>query len=218
MNDDEIIELLKLTIETEYATELNDEMVDSILLRKEECPSERTERVRKKYLEKLFEELNPEPVKKIDTRTTFGRWMESIRNRVQVSSSDIAAALRQQPDFIEKMERGEILPWDCRPEIFVDLMKLLRIHINAVGELIATSNSVSQVRGVGRVVARSRGGKVSKERGNSTARALEMFLAHNAPPANTGDPVVEWMKKVRGELKDRKLDDLVSSGEEKNQE
>jgi hypothetical protein len=216
MNDEEIIELLKLTINCENPDELTDEMVDSIISRTKECPSERTERIRKRYIEKLFEELNPIPLQKIDTKSTFGRWVEGFRSKVQVSIADIGAALNQDPIFIEKIERSEIFPWECPPEFIADLMKLFRVHINGVAQLIATSNAVNQTHGVGQVAARSRGGKVSKERGESTARALDMFLAHNAAPAKTQDAVIEWMEKLRGTLKERKMDYLIDSDEEIN--
>lgn len=214
MNDPEIIKLLELAAETKNQPELTDEVVDGIIARTIKCPAERTERIRKKYIEKLFEELNPQPVCEIENKSTFGRWVEAMRNKVHLSQTDVAGVLRQEPVFIGQVERGEIFPWQCKPEFVADLMNLFRVHIQAVNQLVSASAAVSRVRGVGGVAARSRGGKVSKVRGESTARALELFLAHNAAPAEPADDITEWTEKLRRVLSERKLDHLLDSGKE----
>lgn len=209
MNDEEIIKFLELTMQSSVESELTNEAVDAILLEAKECPDERTDRVRRRYIEKLFEELYPSPVQKIENKFTFGRWIESARNKVKLAPADVASSLGQEPVFLERIERGEIPPWECKPEFVADLMSLFRIHVEAVTQLVSSSAAVSQVRGVGRVAARSRGGKVSKERGDSTARALELFLAHNASPAALQDEVTEWVESLRGTLKSSNLNHLI---------
>ena len=214
MNDQEIIKLLELTINIEPLSELDDEAVDAFLSEIKECPTERTERVRKRYIEKILEELNPSPVHKIENKTTFGRWIENIRNKVHLTQSDVAVALHEEPVFIKRVERGEVLPWECKPEFVADLMGLFRIHIKALDQLVSTTASVNQIRGVGSVLARSRGGKTSADRGNSTSRALELFLAHNAEPERNDNEVLEWLENLRGILKERKQNELLDSEEE----
>ncbi len=214
MNDEEIIKLLELAANSVNQSVLTDEVVDRIITRTVECPQERAERIRKRYVEKLFEDLNPKPVDKIEGKSTFGRWIEAARNKVHLSRTDVAGALSQEPVFIEKLERGETLPWGCKPEFVADLMNLFRVHLNAVNQLIAASASVNQTRGVGGVAARSRGGKATKDRGESTARALELFLAHNAAPAAPDADVKEWTERLRGVLKERNLNYLIESEKE----
>ncbi len=214
MNDEEIIKLLELATAFNDS-ELSDETVDAFLAEAKECSAERIERVRKRYIQKILEELNPTPVHQIENKTTFGRWVESVRNKVHLSRSDVAAVLGQEPVFIEKVERGEVLPWECKPEFVADLMGLFRVHIEAVTQLVSVSAAVSRARGVGSVAARSRGGKASKDRGESTARALELFLAHNAAaPEKPEDAILKWTEKLRGALKERNLNYLADSGEE----
>lgn len=212
MNDQEIIKLLELAVSSGNTPELNDEQVDAIFLEAEECSAERTERVRKRYIEKILEELNPVPVTKIENKTTFGRWFEAARTKVKLSASDIALPLGKEPALIEQIEKGEILPWECEPKLTADLMSLFRLHFDALTQLVSSSVAVTRVRGVGSVQARSRGGKTSKERGDSTARALELFLANNAAPVSTPEAAVtEWMENLRRVLKDREQNELIRS-------
>jgi hypothetical protein len=88
-------------------------------------------------------------------------------------------------------------------------MRLFRIHINAFSQLVLNSAAVSQVRDVGSVAARSRSGHASPDRGESTKRALDLFLAHNAPPAKPDDNISKWIDSVRDELRRRQLSDLL---------
>ena len=215
MTDEEIVRLLRLAAVPDNTSELDDETVDAFLSEAKECSDERTERVRRRYVEKVLEELNPLPVHKIEHKTTFGRYLEGVRNKVHLSRFDVAAVLRQEPVFIEQVERGEVPPWECRPEFVADLMGLFRVHLEAVTQLVSVSVAVSGVRGVGSVAARSRGGKTSKDRGESTARALELFLAHNAAPEEPKDAIRQWTEKLRGALKERNLDYLADSEKDK---
>lgn len=215
MNDEEIIKLLQLTTARENIAQLNDEAVDEFLSQAKDCPAEKTDRVRKRYIEKILEELNPLPVRKIETKATFGRWLEAARKNAHLSRTDVAAVLEQQPIFIEKIERGDILPWNCKPEFVVDLMNLFRVHMEAVTQLVSASIAVSQIRGIGPVAARARGGKMSKDRGESASRALDLFLVHNTDqPEKPEDAVLMWTEKLHEALRERKLNYLTDSGEE----
>ncbi len=215
MNDEEIIKLLQLTVARENVAELNDQAVDEFLSQAKECPAERTDRVRKRYIEKILEELNPLPVRKIENKTTFGRWLEAARRSVHLSCADVAAALFQEPVFMEKVERGDVLPWECKPELIAEMMNLFRVHMEGVTKLISASAAVSQVRGIGPVAARARGGKPSKDRGESASRALDLFLAHNTEhQEKPDDAVLLWTEKLRRALRERKFDYLTDSVEE----
>jgi hypothetical protein len=209
MNDEEITKLLELTICSEHSPDLNDEVVDAILSRAEECLPEKTARVRRRFVEKILWTLHHEPVRRIDNKWTLGRWIEAVRESVRLTRADIATAIGQDIAFVERLERGELLPWDCHPDSAANLMSLFRIHINAMSQLVWNSATVSQVRGVGSVAARSRSGHASSDRGESTKRALDLFLAHNAAPAKSDANVSNWIESVRDALRKRQLDELL---------
>jgi transcriptional regulator with XRE-family HTH domain len=209
MKDEEIAKLLELTICSEHSPELTDEVVDAILSKTVECPPDKTARVRTRFVEKILWALHHEPVRRIDHKWTLGRWVEAVRESVRLTRADVATALGQDVAFIERLERGELTPWECPPDSAANLMRLFRIHISAMAQLVSNSAAVSQSRGVGSVAARSRGGHASSDRGESTKRALDLFLAHNAAPAKPDSAVTNWIEAVREALRRRQLTDLL---------
>jgi hypothetical protein len=117
--------------------------------------------------------------------------------------------LGQDVSFVERLERGDLAPWECNPDSAADLMRLFRIHMSAMTQLVSNSAAVSQVRSVGSVAARSRSGHASSDRGESTKRALDLFLAHNAASAKPDADVSKWINAVREALRRRQLSDLL---------
>ena len=209
MNDEEILKLLELTICSEHSPEISDEVADAILSRSEECSPEKTARVRARFVEKVILMLHPQPVREISAKWPIGRWFEAIRESLHLTREDVAVAIGKEVIFVERLERGEVLPWECEPDEVAELMRLFRLHSNAASQLVNNSVAVNQVRGVRSAAARSRGGHASSERGDSTKRALEMFLAHNAAPAKPDDAVSKWLDALRSALRRRGLNELV---------
>jgi hypothetical protein len=81
--------------------------------------------------------------------------------------------------------------------------------MSAMTQLVANSAAISQSNGVGSVAARSRGGHASSDRGESTKRALDLFLAHNSAPAKPDSTVSNWIEALREALRRRQLTDLL---------
>ena len=209
MNDEEILKLLEMTICSEHSPEISDEVADAILSRYEECPPEKTARVRARFVEKVILTLHPQPVRDVAAKWPLGRWIEAIRESLRLTREDIAAAIGKEVIFVERLERGEAPPWECDPDDVADMMRLFRLHSNAASQLVNNSAAVNQARGVRSAAARSRGGHASAERGESTRRALEMFLAHNAGPAKSDAAVSEWLEALRNALRRRGLNELL---------
>jgi transcriptional regulator with XRE-family HTH domain len=209
MKDEEILKLLEMTVNSEHSPEISDEVADAILSRSEECPPEKTARLRGRFVEKVILTLHPRPVREVDAKWPLGRWFEAIRESLCLTREDIAAALGKEVIFVERLERGEVQPWECDPDDVAELMRLFRLHSNAASQLVNNSAAVNQARDVRSAAARSRGGHASSERGESTRRALEMFLAHNAAPAKPDATVSEWLDALREALRRRGLNELL---------
>lgn len=208
MNDEELSELLKLTFHSEDSPELTDAVVDAFLTTEAECSSEKTGRVRARFVQKVLFAVHCDPVRRIDRKWSFGRWIEATRESVRLTRSDVGEALRKDALFIERLESGEKLPWKYSPGDVAELVCLFRVHMDAVTQLINNSVAVSQAS-VGTVVARSRGGRMSSDRGDSTKRALDMFLAHHASPSKPDVDVTNWLDSLRETLRQRDANDLL---------
>ncbi|HKR58559.1 MAG TPA: hypothetical protein VJS64_02410 [Pyrinomonadaceae bacterium] len=132
-----------------------------------------------------------------------------MRISFRLTRDDIATALNKDPEFVERLERGEKLPWEFKANDIGDVVCLFRIHMNAVAELIANSVSLAGFRGLGVVSARSHQGRMSKARGESAKRALDLYVARNAAPVEPDHDVQRWLGELRQELRDRHADDLL---------
>lgn len=209
MNDEEILKLLGVTVNSEHSPEISDEVADAILSKSKECPPEKATDLRARFVEKLILTLHPKPVEEIDARWPLGRWFEAIRESLRLTRDDIATAIRKEVIFVERLERGEVQPWECDPSDVADLMRLFRLHANVASQLVNNSAAVSKARDVRSAAARSRSGHVSAERGESTRRALEMFLAHNATQAKPDSIITKWLDAVNEVLRRRGLDELL---------
>lgn len=216
MNEEDITKLLEMTLHSEDSPELNDAVVDAFLAIETKCPPEKTERVRARFVEKILSSVHCEPVQRVDKRWSFGRWIEATRESVRLTREDVATALHKDFTFVEKVEKGESLPWKCHPSDIADVVCLFRVHMDAVQQLVVNTVAVNQIHGLGSVSARSRSGLISSDRGETTKRALDMFLAHHAAPATPDTDVSNWLNALRDTLQQRGADYLLGQeGKEK---
>ena len=131
-----------------------------------------------------------------------------MRESVRLTRDDIAAALNRDREFVERLENGDQLPWDFKPSEIGDVVCLFRVHMTAVAELIANSVAVFQSPGV-QAVARAHRGRMSEARGRSTKRALDLYVARNAPSVQLGTDITEWLEDLRHDLEGRQAQDLL---------
>lgn len=209
MHEDELLELFRAASDLDSSTVLDDALVDAFLALEPECSPERARRVERLFVKKLFEEIHREPVRSLAAKWPFHRWIESIRTSFRLTRDDIATALNKDHEFVERLENGEKLPWEFKANDIGDVVCLFRIHMNAVAELIGNSVSLSSFRGLGTVSARSHQGRMSKARGDSTKKALDLYVARNAAPVEPDKNVQRWLGDLRQELEGRHADDLL---------
>jgi transcriptional regulator with XRE-family HTH domain len=139
----------------------------------------------------------------------FGRWIQTVRHTARLAVSDIAAAMGKEPSYVDRLESGSTCPWDLDPQDIAHLVCLFRVHMKATLFLIQKSFDVSCAQLSGDVTARAHRGKMTRERGDSTRRALDMFLARNAKPKKLDDSITEWLSKVQKQLEDWQAKELI---------
>jgi hypothetical protein len=208
VNNDEFLKILQETIDAEQPGELSDAVVDAFLSVPSPRSPETEHRIEAKFVAKLFADLHREPVKNLAAKWPFNRWLEAIRESLRLTRLDVAAALGREVEFVESLENGDRLPWDFTPSDIGDVISLFRVHMTAVTELIANSFTVFNSPGV-EAVARAHHGRMSEKRGRSTRRALDLYVARNAPVTEPGAEVLAWLKDVRTELDRRQRHDLI---------
>lgn len=207
MSNEEFLKLLREACSVEEP-ELNDATVDAFLSIPSECEPQSIRRIEARFVEKLFGDVHREPVRTFAARWPFNRWLESMRESVRLTRDDIAAALNRDREFIERLENGDQLPWDFKPSEIGGVVCLFRVHMTAVAELIANSVAVFQSPSV-QAVARAHRGRTSEARGRSTKRALDLYVARNAPTVELGTDINAWLEDLRKDLHGRQAQDLL---------
>lgn len=99
---------------------------------------EAVERVRARFVEKSFLAVHRKPVRQIMDMVapSFGEWFAAVRRKARLPRKQIARVLKQEPALIEQLESGETPPWEFSAETVAALVKLYRVHIDAVESLI----------------------------------------------------------------------------------
>jgi len=189
---------------------LSDAVVDAFLNGVIESDDARTERIRRVFVRRLLSQLHPEPVRDIERPGSFGRWIEAIRHSVGLTRADVAAAISDDADFVERVERTDVAPWTLKTSAVADLICLFRLHISAVEVLFVRSGAV--IRGHHTTAASARSVTTDlTARGDSARKALDLYLATKATPA-TSDPLPQGvMDRLRRELEHREAFDLIGT-------
>jgi transcriptional regulator with XRE-family HTH domain len=206
MND----QILKLLNEPYYDEDevLTDAEVDEYLSNPVECPSETLQRIRARIIEKLLRERYPKPIAQAEG-TPFGRWIEEARKKTGISTEALEEAIGKKKPYVERLESGALLPWKLPAVDIARLACLFRIHIQALHQMVSASHTVSQTSLTGEIMARSQGGRISKERGDATKRALDLFLARNASKPTLSIEIENWLKDVQANLEKSNSKDLI---------
>jgi transcriptional regulator with XRE-family HTH domain len=208
MSDKDIEKALNNLFSSDHSPPITDAVVDAFLASSAEAPVESGERVMALFVQKVLANLHAEPIKEVEEES-FGRWIQTIRQRARLALSDIGIAIGKEPAYIERLESGTAWPWDLDPKDMVNILCLFRIHINTTLYLVQKSFVLSRAHVSGDVIGRAHKGKMTKERGESTKRALDMFLARNAKPEKLDDSILEWLSNVRKHLEDYQAKDLL---------
>lgn len=151
---------------------------------------EEIERAEGRFVVRLFEHDNQEPVRIFDSSATFGEWIKLIRSKAGAALRGVAAAIEKDTSFIIQLESGKVLPWELPPADVAHLIKLYRIHSEAVWGMV-TQLTVGQ-----------RSGTDTHGAGASGALNAE---GGDAPP----DYVLNWLTALNESLRQMGSVDLL---------
>ena len=165
--------------------------------------SEAVGRVRASFVEKSFLAVHRKPVRQIMDMTAppFGEWVAAARRKARLPRKQIARVLEQEPAFIEQIESGEKPPWEFSAEAVAALVKLYRVHIDAVESLIRNTEGATLPLDLPPAARAETGGDVMQ------TRMLERL--GSASPEFTPE-VARWLKELRAVLQRLQASDLLS--------
>lgn len=186
---------------------LTDEFVDHFLTGTVQASAHNV-RVRALYTRKLLASLYPTPVRHVEERWSFGRWLEAARGSLGISIADVALAIDTDVISLERLERSDVPPWEFRPALVAELSCLFRVHIEALQQMFSKSAAVAHGHGTTIAAARSVV-RDADARADSARRALDLYLAANA--SQTSIIPVGALDAVRRELEVREAFDLLGS-------
>jgi hypothetical protein len=126
---------------------------------------------------------------------TLGDYLETQRSALGLGPTDIGGAVGTPTETIVSLEKGRTEPWLLKLSLMADLMLLFRIHFELFKRLVETTSSVGQMGNTGPVLARSKDGLMSEERGDSVARAMERFKVRRAAKKPSSE-ASDWLAKL----------------------
>lgn len=210
MSDEEMNELLREMFRSEGAPTLTDAVVDSFLALPEDYPEEQTRRMRARFVERLLAEAHPEPVRAVEEKLPFGRWLESSRQRATVAREDVADAIGAEPAYVERVETGDLSPETLPGEVLGLLVRLFKLHVDALRGLLLTSVAVARERAKLGVAGRLTPGKEARKTAEGMKLALDIYLADTAEIGTDPVPEVEdCLAAVRDYLEARQVRELL---------
>lgn len=210
MSDEEMNQLLREMFHSEGAPPLTDAVVDSFLALPEEYPQEQVRKMRARFAERLLADAHPEPVRAVEEKLPFGRWLEAARQRASVAREDVADAIGAEPAYVERVETGDLAPEMLPGEVMGPLVRLFRLHVNALRGLLLTSMAVARERAKLGVAGRLTPGKEARKTAEGMKLALDMYLADTAEIGTDPVPEVEdCLAAVRGYLEARQARELL---------
>jgi len=143
----------------------------------------------------------------------FGRFIELVRERAGLSRSDVAERLRKTDDYVQRVERGDVIPTQLKTPEFADLVELFQITVRAAVEMLKVAFDTLDYRSTFRASARACAGLRNDKRGEDVERALDAFARkkrRELPRMSTLPPDVEvCASKLQDELKQRGRVDLL---------
>jgi hypothetical protein len=185
---------------------VTDDLIDMFLAAGHEPDADAHTRIRRIFTRKLLATFYVTPVREVEPRWSFGRWLEAARGTVGVTMDDVAVTVGADVAIIERLEGSNVPPWEFKPGLIADLACLFRIHLTALHQMFLKSAAVA--RGHGSVVATAR--SVTRDldiRAASARRALDLYLAANS--TNQAQVPSGALEAIRAELETRNAADLL---------
>jgi len=172
--------LRRLANEGSHVVDITDELVDSFLNREFNPPSAE---VRDRSVSRLRIQLQDAAIEKarqtVDMKVIpFGRFIESVREKAELTRRDIAGRLRKHEQFVQRVERGDMSPIDIPPSDIADLVVLFQIKVRDVAQLVRASLEIASAKqGFKTAAARAHGGIRHDQRSEDVERAMDALAA-----------------------------------------
>ena len=108
----------------------------------------------------------------------FGRFIESVREKAELTRRDIAGRLGKHEQFVQRVERGDMSPIDIPPSDVANLIVLFQIKVRDVAQLVRASLEIASAKqGFKTAAARAHGGIRQDQRGEDVERAMDALAA-----------------------------------------
>jgi transcriptional regulator with XRE-family HTH domain len=172
--------LRRLANEGSHVVDITDELVDSFLKRELNPPSVE---IKDRLVSKLRIQLQDAAIDKARRAVgvkviPFGRFIESVREKAELTRRDIAGRLGKHEQFVQRVERGDMSPIDIPPTDFADLVVLFQIKVRDVAQLVSASLEIASAKqGFKTAAARSHGGIRHDQRSEDVERAMDALAA-----------------------------------------
>jgi ribosome-binding protein aMBF1 (putative translation factor) len=86
----------------------------------------------------------------------FGRFIESVRERAGLSRSDVAGRLKKTDEYVQRIERGDVVPTQLKTPDFADLVELFQITVRAAVEMLKAAFDTFDYKSTFRAFARKK--------------------------------------------------------------
>ena len=215
MNDNELNDLILKGIRNgEIPIDVSDSMADHWL----STSSELSESVESRIRSNLKHRIQNAAIKQALTSAAkdvlpFGRFIELVRERAGLSRSDVAERLQKNDEYVQRVERGDVVPTQLRAPEFADLVELFQITVRAAIEMLKVGFDTLDYRNTFRASARACSGLRNDKRGEDVERALDAFARKKQRDLSRKSPLPKEIEvcasKLQDELRQRGRVDLL---------
>jgi len=143
----------------------------------------------------------------------FGRFVELVRERAGLSRSDVAERLKKTAEYVQRVERGDVVPTQLKTPDLADLVELFQITVRSAVEMLKAAFDTRDYKNTFRASARACAGLRNDKRSEDVERALDAFARKKQcelPKTSSLPRDIEvCASKLQEELKQRGRVDLL---------
>jgi len=145
----------------------------------------------------------------------FGRYLHLIRDRCELTKTDIARVLNKDRTYVDKIESGQTNPLHLMAKDVADIMQLFRLTLTDLKTTIASFLSLAESK-KSKASALARSSIKANEKGKEDSLGLAMDVTLQAIAIKTGtachgnikiDP--DYIDAIKKSLKERGEKDLL---------
>jgi transcriptional regulator with XRE-family HTH domain len=210
MNETILNKLLATAIKNgDVELQLNDTIVDSLLEQSySDVPEIAKRRVKEQFRIRLQDAAIAGAKRSVEAKELpFGRFLEAVREKANLTRSDVGKRLQKTDEYVQRLERGDLNPVELPTRELADIVELFKLLLSAVREMITITLRTASTKETIRASARSHGGFRHDARGEDVERALDAFARKMARKSRPEDVELERVQtcisKLQEELKCR---------------